>query len=53
MSKTTKKKVSKQRYYNDFPVDSDGEIHFIMWMEELKQNGCNVIYDNYKFNLGW
>lgn len=39
MSKTTKKKVSKQKYYNGFPIDSDGEVHFIMWMEELKQNG--------------
>ena len=29
----------KQKEYLGFPVDSDGEVHFIMWMEELKQNG--------------
>lgn len=39
--KTTTRKslVEKQREYLSFPVDSEGEIHFIMWMEELKQNG--------------
>lgn len=24
----------------------------ISWLKELKNNGCNVIYDKYKFNLG-
>jgi hypothetical protein len=24
----------------------------ISWLIELKQNGCNIIYDKYKFNLG-
>lgn len=24
----------------------------ITWIEELKKNGCNVIYDKYKFKLG-
>jgi Leucine-rich repeat (LRR) protein len=24
----------------------------ISWLIELKKNGCNVIYDKYKFNLG-
>ena len=37
--KTIKPKAIKTRTYLGIPVDSDGEIHFIMWMEELKQNG--------------
>lgn len=37
--KNKKSKVLKTRTYLGIPVDSDGEIHFIMWMEELKQNG--------------
>lgn len=24
----------------------------IDWLKELKKNGCNIIYDKYKFNLG-
>ena len=24
----------------------------ISWLIELKNNGCNLIYDKYKFNLG-
>lgn len=40
--KTPVKKVKKPkvvREYLGYPIDSDGEVHFIMWMEELKQNG--------------
>lgn len=37
--KNKKPKAIKTRTYLGIPVDSDGEIHFIMWMEELKQNG--------------
>lgn len=37
--KNKKTKIIKTRTYLGIPVDSDGEIHFIMWMEELKQNG--------------
>jgi len=37
--KNKKTKAIKTRTYLGIPVDSDGEIHFIMWMEELKQNG--------------
>lgn len=39
--KQKKKRVKaiKTRTYLGIPVDSDGEMHFIMWMEELKQNG--------------
>ena len=46
--KPTKPRVSKvkkkQKEYLGFPVDSDGEIHFIMWMEELKQNNYIIDY---------
>lgn len=34
-----KSKIPKTRNYLGLPIDSDGEIHFIMWMEELKQAG--------------
>lgn len=42
--KKRESKVEKARQYLGFPVDSDGEIHFIMWMEELKQKGYIINY---------
>lgn len=39
------KKKDKQKHYNGFPVDSDGEMYFIMWMQELKDNGYIKSYE--------
>lgn len=40
-----KKKAKKQQYYKGFPIDSEGEMNFIMWMEELKEEGYIEKYE--------
>ncbi len=45
------KKLEILNIKNNKYLELDSEQ--ISWLKELKNNGCDVIYDNYKFNLGW
>ena len=39
------KKEEKQKYYKGLAVDSEGEIHFIQYMDELKEAGYIEYYE--------